>query len=95
MRILRLTLSYNIIDTLDRDLLCGKKPADLDFATTATPQEMKDMFNAERVRMFNTNGEKHGTISVRINNKENFEVLACLRTDDSNYFHPFHLRLIV
>lgn len=52
----------------------GKQPQDLDFATTATPDEMKEMFTAEGIRMINTKGEKHGTITARINDKENFEV---------------------
>lgn len=63
-----------------RDLLMGMIPKDLDFATTATPQQMKDMFIAENVRMINANGEKHGTITARINDKENFEVTT-LRID--------------
>ncbi|XP_022907358.1 CCA tRNA nucleotidyltransferase 1, mitochondrial isoform X2 [Onthophagus taurus] len=63
-----------------RDLIMGMKPKDLDFATTATPDEMKDMFSAENIRMINTRGEKHGTITPRINNKENFEVTT-LRID--------------
>ncbi|GBP24287.1 CCA tRNA nucleotidyltransferase 1, mitochondrial [Eumeta japonica] len=63
-----------------RDLLMGKKPKDLDFATTAVPKEMKEMFTAENVRMINMNGEKHGTITPRINDKENFEVTT-LRID--------------
>lgn len=63
-----------------RDLLLGKVPDDIDFATTATPQEMKDMFNDEEIRMINTNGESHGTITARINDKENFEVTT-LRID--------------
>lgn len=63
-----------------RDLLMGKKPSDLDFATTATPTEMKDMFTKENIRMINMNGEKHGTITTRINDKENFEVTT-LRID--------------
>ncbi|CAH0551260.1 unnamed protein product [Brassicogethes aeneus] len=63
-----------------RDLLMGKTPKDLDFATTATPSEMKEMFEKENVRMINMNGEKHGTITPRINNKENFEVTT-LRID--------------
>ncbi|KAG8231146.1 hypothetical protein J437_LFUL011215 [Ladona fulva] len=63
-----------------RDLLSGKIPNDLDFATTATPQQMKDMFTAENIRMINMNGEKHGTITPRINDKENFEVTT-LRID--------------
>ncbi|CAG9766572.1 unnamed protein product [Ceutorhynchus assimilis] len=63
-----------------RDLLMGKQPKDLDFATTATPTEMKQMFETEDVRMINANGEKHGTITPRINNKENFEITT-LRID--------------
>lgn len=60
------------------------KPTDLDFATTATPQQMKDMFNAENVRMINLTGEKHGTITARINDKENFEITT-LRIDVVNH----------
>jgi tRNA nucleotidyltransferase (CCA-adding enzyme) len=63
-----------------RDLLQGLRPKDLDFATTATPEQMKEMFVAENVRMINMNGEKHGTITPRINDKENFEVTT-LRID--------------
>ncbi|XP_043482947.1 CCA tRNA nucleotidyltransferase 1, mitochondrial isoform X1 [Leptopilina heterotoma] len=63
-----------------RDILMGKTPTDLDFATTATPQEMKEMFTKENIRMVNSNGEKHGTITPRINDKENFEVTT-LRVD--------------
>ena len=50
------------------------EPKDLDFATTATPDQMKEMFTTEGIRMINTKGEKHGTITARINDKENFEV---------------------
>ncbi|KAM3960552.1 CCA tRNA nucleotidyltransferase 1, mitochondrial [Aphomia sociella] len=63
-----------------RDLLMGQKPTDLDFATVATPQQMKEMFTTEKIRMINVNGEKHGTITPRINDKENFEVTT-LRID--------------
>ncbi|KAG9353233.1 hypothetical protein JZ751_017809 [Albula glossodonta] len=62
-----------------RDLLSGKRPDDVDFATTATPDEMKCMFQAAGVRMINNKGEKHGTITARIHN-ENFEVTT-LRVD--------------
>jgi tRNA nucleotidyltransferase/poly(A) polymerase len=48
-----------------RDLLLGKMPADLDFATTATPEEMKAMFETEGVRTINALGERHGTITAR------------------------------
>lgn len=63
-----------------RDLLMGLSPKDLDFATTATPKQMKDMFTTENIRMINANGEKHGTITARINDKESFEVTT-LRID--------------
>ncbi|CAK1550497.1 unnamed protein product [Leptosia nina] len=63
-----------------RDLLMDQQAKDLDFATTATPNEMKDMFTKENVRMINMSGEKHGTITPRINDKENFEVTT-LRVD--------------
>ena len=63
-----------------RDILLGKQPNDLDFATTATYKEMVQMFDAENIHMMNTNGEKHGTISVRMNEKENFEITT-LRKD--------------
>ncbi|XP_034023340.1 CCA tRNA nucleotidyltransferase 1, mitochondrial [Thalassophryne amazonica] len=62
-----------------RDLLSGKRPEDVDFATTATPEEMKDMFQSAGIRMINNKGEKHGTITARLNN-ENFEVTT-LRVD--------------
>ncbi|XP_038141179.1 CCA tRNA nucleotidyltransferase 1, mitochondrial [Cyprinodon tularosa] len=62
-----------------RDLLSGKRPEDVDFATTATPEEMKCMFQAAGIRMINNKGEKHGTITARLHN-ENFEVTT-LRVD--------------
>ena len=52
-----------------RDMLMGKMPNDVDFATTATPDEMKEMFQKEEIRMLNMRGEKHGTITCRINDK--------------------------
>ncbi|XP_063072512.1 CCA tRNA nucleotidyltransferase 1, mitochondrial isoform X2 [Engraulis encrasicolus] len=62
-----------------RDLLSGKRPEDVDFATTATPEEMKTMFQAAGIRLINNKGEKHGTITARLHN-ENFEVTT-LRVD--------------
>ncbi|XP_071550497.1 CCA tRNA nucleotidyltransferase 1, mitochondrial isoform X1 [Panulirus ornatus] len=62
-----------------RDLLMGKVPHDLDFATTATPEQMKSMFESEGVRMINAGGEKHGTVTVRLE-EENFECTT-LRID--------------
>lgn len=63
-----------------RDILMGIHPKDLDFATTATPTQMKDMFTKEEIRTINTNGERHGTVTSRINDKANFEVTT-LRID--------------
>eukprot|EP00066_Takifugu_rubripes_P023431 XP_011612697.1 PREDICTED: CCA tRNA nucleotidyltransferase 1, mitochondrial [Takifugu rubripes] len=62
-----------------RDLLSGKRPEDVDFATTATPEEMKRMFQSAGIRMINNKGEKHGTITARLHD-ENFEVTT-LRVD--------------
>jgi tRNA nucleotidyltransferase (CCA-adding enzyme) len=63
-----------------RDILMGINPHDVDFATTATPEQVKQMLTNANIRMINTNGEKHGTITARINDKENFEVTT-LRVD--------------
>ncbi|KAK0411198.1 hypothetical protein QR680_005538 [Steinernema hermaphroditum] len=63
-----------------RDLLMGIKPSDVDFASTATPTEMKDLFEAENIRMLHKRGEEHGTITCRIDDKENFEITT-LRVD--------------
>ncbi|KAL4237558.1 CCA tRNA nucleotidyltransferase 1 [Mactra antiquata] len=63
-----------------RDLLMGITSHDIDFATTATPDQMKEMFELAGVRMIHAKGESHGTITARINDKENFEVTT-LRID--------------
>lgn len=52
-----------------RDLLNNKQPHDIDFATIATPEQMKELFDKEEIRMINAKGEKHGTITARINDK--------------------------
>lgn len=62
-----------------RDLLLGNQPHDIDFATTATPEQMKDLFLKSGIRMINNKGEKHGTVTARIND-QNFEITT-LRVD--------------
>lgn len=62
-----------------RDLLAGVKPQDVDFATTATPEQMKEMFQAAGVRMIHNKGEQHGTVTARLH-EENFEITT-LRID--------------
>ncbi|VDK38803.1 unnamed protein product [Taenia asiatica] len=52
-----------------RDILMKKEPKDIDLATTATPAQMIDMFTKEELRILNRNGESHGTVTVRINDK--------------------------
>uniref|UniRef100_A0A1A9V8B5 Poly A polymerase head domain-containing protein n=1 Tax=Glossina austeni TaxID=7395 RepID=A0A1A9V8B5_GLOAU len=56
-----------------RDLLRDVEPRDIDFATTANVYEMKNIFYKESIYMINLKGEKHGTVTVHINNK-NFEI---------------------
>lgn len=58
----------------------GITPVDIDFATTATPQQMINMFETEKIRILSTKGERHGTITARIDDEENFEVTT-LRID--------------
>lgn len=71
----------HLLITHYRDLLQGKVPGDIDIATTATPTQMKEMFIQEDIRMINTNGEKHGTITPRVHEKANFEITT-LRIDE-------------
>lgn len=70
-----------IRETYFSDLLQGKVPADIDIATTATPSEMKEMFQKWGIPMINMNGEKHGTITPRVNSKISFEITT-LRIDE-------------
>ncbi|CAF1125919.1 unnamed protein product, partial [Didymodactylos carnosus] len=63
-----------------RDILMNIQPHDVDFATTATPDQMKDIFTKANIRLINSNGEKHGTITCRVDDLENFEVTT-LRVD--------------
>jgi tRNA nucleotidyltransferase (CCA-adding enzyme) len=57
----------------------GIKPNDIDFATDATPEQMKCIFTNEKIRMLKTNGEQHGTVTIRLND-ENYEITT-LRID--------------
>lgn len=50
-----------------RDALRGQIPHDYDLCTSATPEQMKDVFNHERII---ETGISHGTITVLINNKQ-------------------------
>ena len=74
-----------------RDIIAGVEPKDLDLATPATPAQMKDMFAREGIRTINDlGGEKHGTVTARINDAENFEVTT-LRIDKVQYAYAAYL----
>ena len=73
-----------------RDLMMGVQPTDIDLASVATPEQMKAMFEAEEIRIINPSGEKHGTITARINDKENFEVTT-LRIDVRTFGRHAHV----
>jgi len=62
-----------------RDILCDTMPHDLDFATTAKPDEMVALFETEQIRMLNTNGIKHGTVTIHLDD-DNYEITT-LRID--------------
>ena len=42
--------------------------------------QMKELFEEKQIRMLNSGGEKHGTVTARINDKENYEITT-LRID--------------
>ncbi|KXJ28254.1 CCA tRNA nucleotidyltransferase 1, mitochondrial [Exaiptasia diaphana] len=61
-----------------RDLLCGRAPKDIDLSTTATPNEMIELFNKNQIRYIET-GLQHGTLTAHIDKKD-FEITT-LRID--------------
>lgn len=63
-----------------RDIVLGKVPKDMDFATDATPKEMKQIFDSFGIRWIAT-GEQHGTLTaLGPKSKEPFEITT-LRID--------------
>lgn len=72
-----------------RDLLSGKRPEDVDFATTATPEEMKHMFQKAGIRMINNKGEKHGTITARVREE------SCLSRQDGAVYCSYFFKLSI
>ena len=42
-----------------RYLLMGLRPSDVDFASTATPTEMKSLFERHNIRMLHKKGEEN------------------------------------
>lgn len=52
-----------------RDLLMEIQPNDIDLATDALPNQMLDLFEKEKIRIFNLKGLKHGTVPIRIKDR--------------------------
>ncbi len=74
-----------------RDYLMGLEPNDYDITTSATPDEVKEVFS--NYNFVNDNGLKHGTVTLRLN-KENYEIttfrieaeyLDCRRPSDVSF----------
>lgn len=63
-------------------MLINKRPSDLDFATTATPSQMIEMFHVESMRTSSTVGISHGTVVVQMSNQEKVQVTT-LRIDEN------------
>ena len=79
----RNNFEIRIVGGAVRDILTDKAPKDIDLATTATPEQMMEMFDACAdcgVRTIIVSSEKHGTVTVRIDDTENYEV-STLRID--------------
>lgn len=49
-----------------RDILSGITPHDYDLATSATPNEMKEVFEKNNIRTIIEQGFKHGTVTVLV-----------------------------
>lgn len=63
-----------------RDVILGQIPKDIDFATNATPEEMKFLFDENYIKWIPT-GEKHGTLTaLGPKSREPFEITT-LRID--------------
>ncbi|CAG2102995.1 unnamed protein product [Medioppia subpectinata] len=67
-----------------RDLLCGQRPVDVDLATDATPDQMKDMIrDRTNIWALNTSsGARNGTIMARVNDRTNYEITALRKWTD-------------
>lgn len=68
-----------------RDSLLGKKPTDYDVATSAKPEEMKEVFKNEHVI---ETGIKHGTLTVLVEGKPIETTTFRIDKDYSDNRHP-------
>ncbi|RLC34551.1 MAG: polynucleotide adenylyltransferase [Candidatus Nealsonbacteria bacterium] len=56
-----------------RDAMLGKTPSDIDFATDARPEEMKEIFENAGCKVYPT-GEKYGTVTVTCDDINYYEI---------------------
>lgn len=69
-----------------RDIFLLRQPHDYDFATDAAPEQLKEIF--KDYPLVNNNGEKHGTITVRLNT-DNYEITTFrCDSDYKDHRHP-------
>lgn len=61
-----------------RDTILGRKPKDIDLATAASPEKVKEILNGEGIKTIDT-GLKHGTVTAVLSS-ENYEITT-LRID--------------
>lgn len=76
--------SASVVGGCVRDSILGRKPSDWDICTSATPDEMLDIFKDRKII---ETGLKHGTVTVVING-ESFEITTFRR--DGNYSDGRH-----
>ena len=75
--------SIRIVGGAVRDVFTGEPPKDIDFATDATPDEMKEVFDKNSLHWIAT-GVQHGTLTVvGPKSKEPFEITT-LRIDSDH-----------
>ena len=65
-----------------RDMLSKKRAKDIDMSTTATPDQMVELFKANKLRYIET-GLQHGTLTVHYNDVD-YEITT-LRIDVETY----------
>lgn len=68
-----------------RDSLLGLTPNDWDITTDRTPQEIKEIFKDYKI--FNKNGEKHGTVTILYKDKQ---IEITTYREDKNYLDGRH-----
>ncbi|KAF1743619.1 hypothetical protein MXB_1976, partial [Myxobolus squamalis] len=68
-----------------RDILLGKTPKDIDFATTAKPHKIKDICHNNDIKCIET-GFEHGTLTAVIE-KNNYEITTLRNDVETNGRH--------